>query len=549
MSKKLSRRDFARKSVGAAAAAATLPTVLLGKEVTAAVASASAPTTTTGNVKAAGAAVARLRKVVMPPHVNYGGWDLDGRDVLLAHTMTPAGQTPPTYAGGWREGTTIPVEYYVDEKHYVNDERFLADHFWFMVDHHSRIPKPGDYFVFEYGRGDSVIVVRNQAGEVKAYHNMCRHRGSRLCQHGFDEVRPTEALPDAKPADKVLSVVQLGASGNSQSFRCPYHAWTYDTDGKLVAYPTGMPDGFDAGQHGLHPAHVRVTEGFIWLSLARNEPPEFDPWVGMWRAAAQKYQMGDLKIATRLKAPTKANWKLVIENFRECYHCYPSHTKSYSVVHQIYGDPNVATPEMRQRIDEEITRHGHPVVARQGGPRGVAGRRGQDDPIEGPTGAAGMGAANALQGSHLKVGYMTGSLDGKPLAPLLPACKEWTHHGQRAATGFSTSWMMAYDDHVTVVRFTPRDSDNTDAEIFWLVHPDAKEGKDYDVKKLQALWGNTYREDRWICENQQFGIRSSRYNTEGGQPYAAQEGGPAGFVKWYMREVVPSASERGTSAG
>ena len=150
MSKKLSRRDFARKSVGAAAAAATLPAVLLSKEVTAAVASASAPTTTTGNVKAAGAAVARLRKIVMPPHVNYGGWDLDGRDVLLEHTMTPAGQTPPTYAGGWREGTTIPVEYYVDEKHYVNDERFLADHFWFMVDHHSRIPKPGDYF--EIGR-------------------------------------------------------------------------------------------------------------------------------------------------------------------------------------------------------------------------------------------------------------------------------------------------------------------------------------------------------------------------------------------------------------
>jgi Rieske 2Fe-2S family protein len=309
-----------------------------------------------------------------------------------------------------------------------------------------------------------------------------------------------------------------------------------------------MPEGFDPGQYGLHPAHVKVTEGFIWLSLARNEPPEFDPWVLMWRAAAQKYQMGDLKIATRLKAPTKANWKLVIENFRECYHCYPSHTKSYSVVHQIYGDPNVATEEQRQRIDAEIQKHGHPAVARQGGPRGVAGRRGQDDPIEGPSASAGMGSP-ALQGSHLKLGYMTGSLDGKPIAPLLPSRKEWTHHSQRSATGFSTSWMMAYDDHVCVVRFTPRDVESTDAEIFWLVHPDAKEGKDYDVKRLQALWGNTYREDRWICENQQFGIRSSRYNADRGQPYAAQEGGPAGFIKWYMREVASTVAERATNAG
>jgi Rieske 2Fe-2S family protein len=101
--------------------------------------------------------------------------------------------------------------------------------------------------------------------------------------------------------------------------------------------------------------------------------------------------------------------------------------------------------------------------------------------------------------------------------------------------------MMAYDDHVAVVRFTPRDIAATDAEIFWLVHPDAKEGKDFDAKRLQTLWGNTYREDRWICENQQFGIASRRYNFRGGQPYAAQEGGPASFIQWYMREVAVPA--------
>ena len=89
---------------------------------------------------------------------------------------------------------------------------------------------------------------------------------------------------------------------------------------------------------------------------------------------------------------------------------------------------------------------------------------------------------------------------------------------------------------------------STDAELFWLVHPDAEEGKDYDVGRLQALWGNTYREDRWICENQHLGVLSRRYNLKGGQPYAASEGGPSSFVKWYMREVAPGFGEHQTDA-
>src|SRR5206468_2559849 len=84
--------------------------------------------------------------------------------------------------------------------------------------------------------------------------------------------------------------------------------------------------------------------------------------VNSWRATAEKYQMQDLKLVARLKAPTRANWKLVIENFRECYHCYPAHTKSYSVVHQIYGDPSVETPELRARIDAALAKEGYPVA-------------------------------------------------------------------------------------------------------------------------------------------------------------------------------------------
>jgi Rieske 2Fe-2S family protein len=104
-----------------------------------------------------------------------------------------------------------------------------------------------------------------------------------------------------------------------------------------------------------------------------------------------------------------------------------------------------------------------------------------------------------------------------------------------------------YSDYARLVRFTPRGAAYTDAEIVWLVHPDAKP-EQVDVERMVELWDLTYREDRWLAENQQAGIASSRYNAGGGQPYARFEGSPAGFIQWYMGEVVPAASKNATAA-
>jgi nitrite reductase/ring-hydroxylating ferredoxin subunit len=241
MSKKLSRRDFARTSMAVGAAAVGVPRALLGGQV--------APV----SPSAAGAAVAKRMRAAMPPRLAYGGLNVDGRgEALLEDTLTPAGQAAPHYPGGWQEGTTIPGEYYVDAKHYVHDEQYMKDHFWWMIDHHSRIPKPGDYFIHQFGLGDSIIVVRDQDGEVKGFHNVCRHRGSRLCVS--NELLPTGARENGKGPDAQFSVVQLGPSGNTPVFRCPYHAWTYDTSGKLISLPVGAPTGFDRRSTGCTPS-------------------------------------------------------------------------------------------------------------------------------------------------------------------------------------------------------------------------------------------------------------------------------------------------------
>ena len=136
---------------------------------------------------------------------------------------------------------------------------------------------------------------------------------------------------------------------------------------------------------------------------------------------------------------------------------------------------------------------------------------------------------------ELNPGFVTGSLDGKPLAPLLPGIKDWTHKTNIATTSWSTGYWQAYDDHVAVARFTPRDVALTDCEIFWLVHPGAVEGRDFRSGDLMALWDITIKEDIWIVENNHLGITSRAY---GPGRYASHEGYPADFIKWYMTQVA-----------
>ena len=134
--------------------------------------------------------------------------------------------------------------------------------------------------------------------------------------------------------------------------------------------------------------------------------------------------------------------------------------------------------------------------------------------------------------------YISGTMDGKPAAPLLPAIKRVRVTQSETATGFSSSYWLGYDDYVLAVRFTPRDADVTDVECLWLVHPDAERGVDYDPDRLKELWLVTLLEDIWLCENNHAGIRSGAIRSG---RYATHELGrvmPAGFVRWYMAAVA-----------
>jgi Rieske 2Fe-2S family protein len=472
----ISRRSFATSSVAVGTAAIASPNSLLG-----------APPPRPSTAKKIGSPVAVVRAELPTDTPGYGGKGAPRLPATVSESSIGA--------SGWKEGTTIPAEYYLDPKHYAVEEAFLAENLWQYVDQASRIPSPGDFFVFEFGRSESILLVRGTDSEIRGFYNVCRHRGSRLCRHDADP----------KPSDPRLSVKQLGQSGSSPVFRCPYHAWTYDTEGSLI-YAYGMQDDFDPAHNGLLPCHVRVAAGQVFVNLSRSDsPPEFQSTVTRLRALNDVYGFDKLKVAARELYPLKANWKLATENFIECYHCGPAH-----------GSLVKAHNYDEERTDEQKAAH---ATAVDEWVPAAAERRG-----------SGMGGYGDVDG-ELNPGFVTGSMDGNPLAPLLPTRTAWTHETDIATTRWQTGYWHGYDDHVMIARYTPRAHDRTDNEIIWLVHPDAVEGRDYDPDKLKALWHVTTMEDIWLTGNNHLGIQSGGYSAG---RYATHEGSPARFVQWYM---------------
>jgi glycine betaine monooxygenase A len=375
---------------------------------------------------------------------------------------------------------------------YTSPEVFKADidriwrcH-WLYAGHACVIPQPGDWMTWAIGY-DSIILARGRDGEIRAFHNTCRHRGARICR---------------------------AEHGQGRAFVCPYHAWTYDLDGRLKT-ATEREFGVDQSNLGLHPVPLRNVAGLLFVALG-DDPVSFD------RAAAEVGEkmihqgLEQAKLAKSARYTVQANWKLIFENNRECYHCNTAHPEYVQGTYDTarFSPQSLPEVERQERLADER-------FARMGLGSAMASSE--------MTGSYWRAARTPLM-----EGWKTQSLDGKPVAPLMGTFRargEWSR-GTLRATVFPNFWQHASDDHAVATRITPIDATSCQVDVYWLVHQDAVEGTDYDLKKLMPFWQRTSEQDWEICAANQAGILSPRYQPG---PYSSvRETNVQHFVDWYL---------------
>jgi phenylpropionate dioxygenase-like ring-hydroxylating dioxygenase large terminal subunit len=385
-----------------------------------------------------------------------------------------------------KPGWSLDQRFYTDPEIYNLELRKILQKNWFVAGHVSQIPDSGDFIVSTMDR-ESAIIVRGSDGEVKAFANVCRHRGSLIC---------------------------LQKSGSVRKFECPYHGWMYDIDGNLKA-ARAMPADFDRTQFSLKPVSVEVLAGLIFICFS-DSPPSL--------AAARKdlaepfalFDFDHLKLAAKKTYPIPANWKLAVENYQECYHCATAHPE-YARMHTLMLDPT-KLERVQDKMWQRFSACGIKDIF--------------IDCIDtlAPDGEQGYGYSRTA----MFEGYKTGSRDGEAVAPLLGNLKDYDHGASDFTFGPFT-FLLAYSDHVVGYVFTPVDHSNCKCEIYWLVRGDAVAGRDYDTDELTWLWDITTQADKSIIVNNWKGVQSAYYEPG---PFSNMEDPEERYIDWIVRELA-----------
>ncbi len=385
------------------------------------------------------------------------------------------------------EYRALDQAFYKDADIYQRDISEIYLKCWLYAGHISEIPNVGDWFLFELA-GESVIIIRSSETEINALLNVCRHRGSRICL-------------EQKGCNKILV--------------CPYHAWGYGLDGKLRG-AAHMDDDFDKSTIALKKIQLQVLEGLIHINFA-EQPAPFTPIRNALTECLRPYRLDKAKVAHRETYLINANWKLSVENYTECYHCSPSHPE-YSRGHSL-AKPNARSAELMEQVMQR---------AKECGLSDKLLNRYYLD-------AEGFGADYSYERYPMWRDHITGSNDGKPVAPLMGDIKDY----DGGTTDFQIGpvcFALAYCDYVVIYRFTPISQDQSECDITWLVNGDAEEGKDYDIDRVTWLWDVTTVADKRIIESNAKGV-NSRYYQPG--PLSKMEEFTWKFMSWYLDSIKP----------
>ena len=394
-------------------------------------------------------------------------------------------------------GRSLEQPFYTDRAIFDADIDAIWTREWLFAAPAAQFAKTGSYARLKIGSND-IILVRGADGEVRGFHNSCRHRGSIICK---------------------------AHQGQVAKLVCPYHQWTYDLDGKLM-WARDMGPDFDPSQHGLHPIHVRNLCGLIYICLAADAP-DFEAFAATARPYLEVHDLAGAKVAHSSSIVENGNWKLVWENNRECYHCagtHPALCRSFPI------DPAVVGVSAEGGAPEWLEKHVDACEAAGAPARFTMDGEGQF----------------RLARMPLDHGAVSYTMDGKAAVarPLGRVSKP--DAGTLLKFHYPSTWNHFLPDHSLVFRVLPISERETEVTTWWLVNKDAVEGADYDLKRLTEVWIATNDEDRTIVEGNQQGIDSPAY-TPG--PYSpAMEDGVEQFVDWYVRTLSRNTAPRAIAA-
>jgi Rieske 2Fe-2S family protein len=368
-------------------------------------------------------------------------------------------KTAETVADGAK---TLPQCYFVSPELFETElEKIFARH-WVLVGHQSEMATAGDYFVREVA-GESLIIARNKSGEIRAFYNVCRHRGTRLCEE---------------------------EQGHGAAIQCPYHAWTYGLDGRLIGAPhMDEVKEFKRENFSLRPVNAGIWEGFLFGNLDDDAGP-LEEWFAPLRGKFSQWNLPQLRSAKRVTYDVKANWKLMFENYAECYHC-----------------PGV-----------------HPMLSKVS-PYDSA----ENDLTEGP-----------FLGGFMKINK------GKSLTMSGDACamsinreqeqEQVEEEGDRVFyySIFPNMLLSMHPDYVMVHQLWPQSPGRTLIVCDWFFHPEAFNRDGFRPEDAIEFWDITNKQDWHVCELSQQGIASRAYEPG---PYSSRESIPAAWDREYLRRI------------
>jgi Rieske 2Fe-2S family protein len=344
---------------------------------------------------------------------------------------------------------TLPSSWYRSESVLAVEKERIFCREWLCVARAEELAEPGAHRVLDI-LGESVILLRNRDGELRAFYNVCRHRGARLCR---------------EPAAAGGAVPQLPGGIAGGRITCPYHQWTYDLNGRLIAAPwlSGEPQ-FDRSLFSLYPVGVGCWGGFVFLNLTPRGARSLEEQLGPIPGRLERYPLSELRIGHTIRYQVAANWKVLCENYNECYHCAGVHPELCALV-----------PAFRER---------------------------------------GGGNLDWLRGIPHREGAYTFTKSGSSRRRAFPTLNEDERVRHKGELVFPNLFLSLACEHVAAFILQPRGAARTDITCHFLFEPFELEKPDFDASDTSDFWDLVNRQDWAICEAVQQGI-SARVHERG----------------------------------